>query len=585
MSAVRWLSPSPLWDDLVAKPAGFRSPALLRFAGDEFIPQYQGVLEQEPRRLRDFVARPETWREPAVGLNTPPSATLPLRLYQPVHNRFYLVTASLACRVPGLPEHTVDVANGDEVGFVVRRITYTQAGAETGEWAWVARPDGSNGWVRAAGQALAADEERLPLFGTTYVGSGGLKGTVQRRVFAGLIPASRREAYVGGRELAAQPALPAAGSLDDPRVIEFQRTVLDPWTEMKEWYNGQRYDNTRRASALDSVERSTSLLLLDFHDFLRDQVRPVWDVMQAPATRGALGPAHGALYGALAGTRVSTRAAAQSATLVDAMKHAAAFRAQIEAQALPGTYVRRVLIGDPRLYTYVAPPGTPTPAQDPPGTPPNPTGPTPQETEQNALLARLTSGPLELDDPQVFVRRLKKLVMDALAATGPAPKVLPEQLPSRRPANAQGDDWFVVRCVYLRPRCGRKSPPVVSERSERFQLTSFFDADAPARHLRVALPVDTSPATLRKYNRNVAFVISDQLRKQMSRAASLKDLMDGKAGPEEGGLSFSMICSFSIPIITICAFILLMIIVVLLNIIFWWLPLFRICFPVPKLKG
>jgi hypothetical protein len=36
----------------------------------------------------------------------------------------------------------------------------------------------------------------------------------------------------------------------------------------------------------------------------------------------------------------------------------------------------------------------------------------------------------------------------------------------------------------------------------------------------------------------------------------------------------------SIPIITICALILLMIIVQLLNIIFWWLPFFRICLPV-----
>jgi hypothetical protein len=173
-------------------------------------------------------------------------------------------------------------------------------------------------------------------------------------------------------------------------------------------------------------------------------------------------------------------------------------------------------------------------------------------------------------------------VMDALAAAGPAPAVLPEQLPSRRPVTTPGDEWFAIRCVYLRPHCGRKSPPVVSERSERFQLTSFFEPDAPARHLRVALPVDTSPATLRKYNRNVAFVLSDQLRKQMSRASSLKDLMDGKAGSEGAGLNFGVICSFSIPIITICALILLMILVSLLNIIFWWIPLFKICFPVPK---
>ncbi|HEU0301656.1 MAG TPA: hypothetical protein VFR37_19530 [Longimicrobium sp.] len=582
MSQVRWLSPSPLWDDLVAQPAGFRAPALLRFGGDDFIDQWQAALAADPGQIRGFVARPESWREPAVGLATPPSPKYPLRLYQPVHGRYYLVSASLACRVPGLPEHTVDVAGGDVVAFVLRRITVNASGAETGEWAWVKRVDGSEGWSRAAGPALVADEEQLPLFATTYTGKGGgTKGTMRRRVFAGLVPASRREAYVNGREVAAQAPVPAPapGPLDDPRIIDFQFAVLDPWVEMKAWYDGERYDETRRASALASVEATSALVLLDFHDFLRDRVTPVWNVMQGTASRTSLGTgAHGALYDALAAAHATDRSNARSATLVAAMNHAAAFRGRIESMtfAQDSNFVPRVLIGDPRRYKN-PPPQTPVPFDN--------TAATAEEGEQATLLARLSS-PLELNEPPVAVgvRRLKKLVMDALAAVGPAPAALPEQLPTRAPA-AAGDDWFVVRCVYLRPRCGRKSPPVVSERSERFRLVSFFEPDAPARHLRVALPVDTSPATLRRYNRNVAFALSDQLRKQMSRAASLKDLMDGKAGEEGGGLDFAVICSFSIPIITICALILLMIIVSLLNIIFWWLPLFRICFPIPKLKG
>ena len=43
-----------------------------------------------------------------------------------------------------------------------------------------------------------------------------------------------------------------------------------------------------------------------------------------------------------------------------------------------------------------------------------------------------------------------------------------------------------------------------------------------------------------------------------------------------------MICSLSIPIITICALILLMIIVSILNIVFFWMPLFKICLPKPR---
>ena len=64
---------------------------------------------------------------------------------------------------------------------------------------------------------------------------------------------------------------------------------------------------------------------------------------------------------------------------------------------------------------------------------------------------------------------------------------------------------------------------------------------------------------------------------------SLTELQNGDL--DSPGLDIGMICSFSIPIITICAFILLMIIVQLLNIIFWWLPFFKICLPVPTLKA
>jgi hypothetical protein len=121
---------------------------------------------------------------------------------------------------------------------------------------------------------------------------------------------------------------------------------------------------------------------------------------------------------------------------------------------------------------------------------------------------------------------------------------------------------------------------VVSEPSQAFQLAPFFDPDAPARQLRIAMPVDTSIKGLRQFPKSVSFLISNQLRKQMERMNGVKlgDLDDGNI-PAEGGLDLGMICSFSIPIITICALILLMIIVQLLNIIFWWIPFLRICLP------
>jgi hypothetical protein len=65
-----------------------------------------------------------------------------------------------------------------------------------------------------------------------------------------------------------------------------------------------------------------------------------------------------------------------------------------------------------------------------------------------------------------------------------------------------------------------------------------------------------------------------------------KDLPVGDTGPcTANNLSLGMICSLSIPIITLCALFLLMIMISLLDFIFRWMPYFIICFPVPGLKA
>jgi hypothetical protein len=62
-----------------------------------------------------------------------------------------------------------------------------------------------------------------------------------------------------------------------------------------------------------------------------------------------------------------------------------------------------------------------------------------------------------------------------------------------------------------------------------------------------------------------------------------KDLdAGGGSCKDDQGASLGLLCSFSIPIVTICALILLMIIVNLLDIIFKWMPYFFLCFPFPK---
>jgi len=155
-------------------------------------------------------------------------------------------------------------------------------------------------------------------------------------------------------------------------------------------------------------------------------------------------------------------------------------------------------------------------------------------------------------------------------------------------ADGEGQTLYAVRCVYERPRCAPYHDPVVSRPSRPFSLASYFDPDAPVRPLRIRMPVDTTLQGLRRFPKGLSILLSSKLRQQAAQvqSAGLKDLADGSAGPEGPAFDLGMICSFSIPIITICALILLMIIVQLLNIVFFWLPLFRVCVPIPvKAEG
>jgi hypothetical protein len=193
------------------------------------------------------------------------------------------------------------------------------------------------------------------------------------------------------------------------------------------------------------------------------------------------------------------------------------------------------------------------------------------------------------------------VVLRAVRASNPAPS------PSVPAAAQKSADlrpgWFTIRCVYQRPACGALHDDVVSASTEKFQLAHFFDPDAPARPIRIGLPIDTTPAGLRKFDKNTAFVMSDVLCGQVARMRGLtfgdlicsvlpfplhKDLSVPDGGPcksSTSGPNIGLICSLSIPIITICALILLLIMVSLLDLIFRWIPYFILCFPLPGLRA
>src|SRR5262249_2159169 len=202
------------------------------------------------------------------------------------------------------------------------------------------------------------------------------------------------------------------------------------------------------------------------------------------------------------------------------------------------------------------------------------------------------------------LKRIDRLAALIEAALPPQPSgEAPAVSLAAKPVMDTREGWFVLRCVFERPGCGPIDPPLVSDPTAPFQMAGFFDPDAPARPIRIALPVDTTPAGLRKFDKNTAFMISDVLCGQINRVKGLslgdlvrsvlpwplhKDISVPSAPPcksPDASLSFGMICSLSLPIITICALLMLMIIVTLLDFIFRWIPYFLICFPLPGFKS
>ncbi len=574
---------------------------------------------------------------------------LPLKLYQPAHLRHYLVAANLVCAQPGLPDRALSTGGGEQVGFVIRRLMAPQAGAPRAEYAFVKSANGAR-WQRVAdGAAMVAGEELLPLFSMAFVADNGQP----RRLHAGTIPVGRREEYMSTRAQHAvgvegpgaastngligavsgeggggggSAGVAAAPSAIASRKEQFKLDVAEPWKQLVRsavYAKGRVMDPASTGTAAQRADQAAIvnrqlqgqswLVWLDFADYLATHVPAVWAAVESPSLGASLtGPAK-ALFDWLQSAATDmgsgwTGLADNSPVLRarDALHRIRASRASLEGTTAlypdaPGADFawpdfRWLLAGlrDDGGYVVAGlhttlPAATVDPADVEAGTP----AMTPLQKEAEAAAA--------------LVDKAVQLVVAAIDLTQPAAPSPAVPFAARlRDAlvTTQGDaGWFVIRCAYLRCDCGPLKPAVLSTPSERFQMASFFDADAPARPIRIALPLDTSPAGLRKHPKNTAFLMSDQLCGQVQRAKGLgfvdlvrsvlpwplhKPLEVGGMGPCVGGspqASLGMICSLSLPIITICALILLMIIVSLLDFVFRWLPYFVMCFPVPKFKG
>jgi hypothetical protein len=681
---VAWAAPQPYWRPGPAHAesrAALAQPQILRFASDEFIEELLATLERDPAQLPNYTAQPETWRAPHVGpvpapqewVERKPARLLPLirkakakntlpvlapqvmvpakplKLYQPAHQRHYLVAGSLICQAPGLPDRAIDPAR-QRVCFVVRRL-FPKTPVDPklplpppttlGDWeehAWVLVGKGGE-WRRVGdadveGEVAAplAGEERLSMFPSKYVEARGQP----RRLFVGSVPVGRRETYQAGQKKAsAEAADPAAM---EARIVQLHADVLSPWKSMVNSgrdVHGNRplgifapdsgsdvdapvpinlaHIDYRRLYQLRSDLQITSwYLLAALRSYLEAQLPEYTDWLNAnPSGAPPAGTPMRALHDRLAHVATPPDMRAAGIDRLSLAHTATGYAASDIAVDLPDA-LRRIrgdtlldiaLTGDVNgaktafaiphalaagnkqgwpgfLFLFVDPwfdvPRPYTEAEAPPR----------------------GADDFGAEKLQAQIDKLQDAVSDVPARAG---AVMPEPtLASMQPSDMR-EAWYVMRLVYERPDCAPFEGPVTSRATAPFQMAGFFDPDAPARPIRIGLPVDISPAGLRKFDKNAVFMMSDMLCGHVDRFKGMsfgdlvlsvlpwpfhKDLSVPDKGPcKQGDLSLGVMCSLSIPIITICALILLMIIVALLDLIFRWLPLFVVCFPLPGFKG
>jgi hypothetical protein len=539
---VQWLAPAPLWDEatVAAANAGIGQPWIAELTSDAFVAQFLAMVGGTDGSAPDGLAgtRPEKTAGNA--------ATGPFRLFQPLSQRYYIVSASLICRRPGIPDRQVRKAKGEKTTFVMRLLAddgseqafipakgagLTPGGPPTGTW----RP--------AAGDVLADSEKQYPMHaapvapfapaGSTAATLGMADGEQSvRTVFYGYIPA-------GGRERLTPPIADPVGTLksfgqqpghltEDPFVDELIGRVAQPWA-------AQRQPPLKaRPPGYPSL-----FLLLDLDDWLRKYVP--------------------AVHAAITGGPALTSQQPEQAKLLAQLG-----LVNVLADNAPVTLPKAIAAVDGNLALLSG-------ADE--------AGPATAYDLTNATLP--SAGGDLLDTWLTGASGLRSYAQAALdeAATGTNPPKLdvPPELrgmikndPVTVPAGTP-QQTFIIRAVFEHDPCR----PVLSAPSHPFALARAVDADAPARHIRIQLPDVTH---LRAFNRGVALEMPPSLRRVMD--AVTPDALKGDINPS-GSLQLGMICSFSLQIIFLCAFIVMFIFLLVLNIVFWWMPFLKICFPVP----
>ncbi len=532
-TALQWLAPSPLWDTgpVGAAASGLAQPFLAEFTTDSFAKVFLGMLDGSAGTPSDLAGL-----APQTTVDGSPTGAY--RLFQPLSERYYLVTAELVCRRPGIPDHVVNPRAGERATFVMRR----QDPATGTEHAFVPDADGGT-WVAASATQLTSGEKQYPMNpapvapfaapGTTTASLGlGRDGGAGRTLWWGYVPVAVRNNLVRPMADPAQKLADLRASMPgvpDPTLDALAVKVVSTWGML----GGHKDAGGNTVGKPRNPDYGSLFVLLDLGDWIRQYLPAVYDHLQH-GTALTPGSAYDNLVQAMNNLKFK-RSDNVTTSLTQAIKDTLPFAPLVSGQDIAGPTVAYHLldIQAGNLSTWLG------------------------DHSVNGSLLQYAEKALAVD---------------------PKPAAVPPELEGMiredagQPTTTGQGPTYVIRVVFEHAPCR----PVVSAPTHPFELARALDADAPARKILLQMPDITN---LRSFKRGVAIETPPALQKVLN--AVTPDVLKGDPMGTPSGLQLGFICSFSLQIIFLVAFIVMFIFLILLNIVFFWLPFLKICFPIP----
>lgn len=521
----------------------------------EFVPQFLQQLSSNRFDDQELFA----WQQ--SDRFSPHDNSLVLRL--PTHKTFYLVSCEVVCNRLGQP--SLDPGHISSAGYVIRRISNSK------EYSWMLAADEATGWEESStglrdpdvhrrlcrdGTLLPREdvptytgEQTHPLHPQTVYDSQGKRHTV----LYGYLPLGGN--YIPRREQPEQ-------TYDNTSLEDFKKTAR----ELLPWPFGKRPPLNKSWQTRYTRPVNKGVPSSEFFELIRTLVNRYHLGEAGIEENQALRELAQNIYF----YNVSTNLANEMLDRFDdatrgeynlhrsvSLWHWLNANFSRDKNAIVGWIEEQeakiVAVADPSLATY---------------------GKLPQSDGTGTTSHSLFITP---SDAREFRSLLDQRILDSANA-------LVNELPIAKFQQDKEDLYQVVPFLRMIDDNGKERIfwGGADTRSEPFRVAGPFDPNA-SRPTVIAMP---SLKDLRGGLAKGVSMITPPDTFNLLNALNLKKGASEDVLPKDEPVQFGIqwICSFSLPVITLVAMIMLMIMISLLNILFFWLPWVKICLPFPKVK-